>query len=260
MTFTILYPTVGVVALAQPSAGYGLRCRVQSNNPFTSGDFIWGRLLRPGMPAGIIIEGIGFVSGGSQQADIIWGWDTNRAIPALMQLSGPDGFYLATQDLACDVRFEYYNAASVIQDTQTFPLQFLHDPITGAGRHTLQRLWDQAEANLQLLLNPLSNLTFRTAHAGLTGTGTFSANGVTGVRLTLTTVPAVWGHDAATPRRLIPSVGSVQWARGSDVLDCTWLHYDHQLIPLERDLAWVDTVRYNLRPGVVATLQLFDRS
>ncbi len=90
-----------------------------------------------------------------------------------------------------------------------------------------------------------------TPHAGLTGTGVFSAQDVIGVSVDMT-VPGGWGSTAETPRRLIPSAGSLQGTDGARFSDNTQLHYEHELIFFEQP--WSLGIRYNFRPGVTATL------
>lgn len=87
--------------------------------------------------------------------------------------------------------------------------------------------------------------------SGLTGTGTISVQDVIGVSVDLT-VPGGWGSTAETPRRLIPSAGSLQGSDGTYFSDNFQVHYEHELIFFEQ--SWSVGVRYNFRPGVTATL------
>jgi hypothetical protein len=88
-------------------------------------------------------------------------------------------------------------------------------------------------------------------YAGLTGTGIISVRDVIGVSVDLT-VPGGWGSTAETPRRLIPSVGSLQGFDGTRYSDNLQLHYEHELLFF--DQPWASGIRYNLRQGVVATI------
>jgi len=90
-----------------------------------------------------------------------------------------------------------------------------------------------------------------TPHVGLTGTGVVSVQDVIGVSVDMT-VPGGWGSTAETPRRLIPSAGSLQGTDGTRFSDNTQLHYEHELIFFEQP--WSLGIRYNFRPGVTATL------
>jgi len=87
--------------------------------------------------------------------------------------------------------------------------------------------------------------------AGLTGTGVVSVQDVIGVSVDLT-VPGGWGSTAETPRRLIPSAGSLQGTDGTRFSDNSQLHYEHELIFFEQP--WSLGIRYNFRPGVTETL------
>jgi hypothetical protein len=93
---------------------------------------------------------------------------------------------------------------------------------------------------------------YGTPQPGLTGTGSISVQGAIGVDVQLTTIPGAWGYTSETPRRLIPSAGSIQASDGVTYTDNYQLHYQHQVI--EFDAPWATTVRYNIRSGFVATL------
>lgn len=88
---------------------------------------------------------------------------------------------------------------------------------------------------------------------GRTDSGNITVQGILGVSVTLTSVPSGWGSTAETPRRLIPAAGSIQATDGTRYSDNFQLHYEHQVVML--DAPWATSVKYNLRPGVVATIQ-----
>ena len=91
-----------------------------------------------------------------------------------------------------------------------------------------------------------------TVHTGLTGTGNIVVSGIRGLHVSVTTIPTTWGRMAATPPRYIPALATVQVGTSSDLEEATWIHYAEQLIyPI--DTATTE-VRYNLRPGVTATI------
>jgi hypothetical protein len=90
-----------------------------------------------------------------------------------------------------------------------------------------------------------------TPHTGLTGTGVISVQDVLGADVSMT-VPGGWGSTAETPRRLIPSAGSLQGSDGTSYSDNFQLHYEHELIFFGQ--SWSTGIRYNFRPGVTATL------
>jgi hypothetical protein len=90
-----------------------------------------------------------------------------------------------------------------------------------------------------------------TAHTGLTGTGVISVQDVLGAVVSMT-VPGGWGSTAETPRRLIPSAGSLQGSDGTSYSDNFQLHYEHELIFFGQ--SWATGIRYNFRPGVTVTL------
>jgi hypothetical protein len=87
---------------------------------------------------------------------------------------------------------------------------------------------------------------------GLTGTGVFTVLDILGLNVILTTVPATWGSTSETPRRLIPSAGSVQAGFASEYTDNWQLHYENEILMLRS--TWATQVRYNIRPGITATI------
>jgi len=89
-------------------------------------------------------------------------------------------------------------------------------------------------------------------HTGLTGTGVITVSDILALNVLLTTVPGGWGATAETPRRLIPAAGSIQAGFAAQYTDNWQLHYENQIVLLEA--AWAVQVRYNLKPGVVATI------
>lgn len=91
-----------------------------------------------------------------------------------------------------------------------------------------------------------------TIHAGLAGTGVLTVSDILGLNVLLTTVPLGWGQTTETPRRLIPSTGSLQSGFASEYSDNWQVHYDNQIIMLQA--TWGTQVRYNFKPGIVATL------
>jgi len=90
-----------------------------------------------------------------------------------------------------------------------------------------------------------------TPHTGLTGTGVISVQDVIGAVVSMT-VPGGWGSTAETPRRLIPSAGSLQGSDGTSYSDNFQLHYENELIFFGQ--SWATGIRYNFRPGVTVTL------
>ncbi len=90
------------------------------------------------------------------------------------------------------------------------------------------------------------------AHSGLIGSGTIAVAGILGVSVALTTVPATWGSTSDVPRRLVPKVGSLVLATANGNEDEQQLHYDQELV-LGISAA-VTSIKYSLRPGIVATI------
>jgi hypothetical protein len=91
-----------------------------------------------------------------------------------------------------------------------------------------------------------------TTYAGLTGHGSITVQGILGVAVSLTTVPSGWGRTSDTPRRLIPAAGQLLFSTADGDGDPTLLHYDTELV-LGVSGA-VTSVKYSLRPGIVASL------
>jgi hypothetical protein len=90
--------------------------------------------------------------------------------------------------------------------------------------------------------------------SGLTGSGTISVGDALGCIVTLTAVPGTWGQTAASPRRLIPSVGSLQVTDGTNFQDEHQLHYDNQIVLF--DAGWGTELHYSLRQGVTASIMI----
>jgi hypothetical protein len=89
-------------------------------------------------------------------------------------------------------------------------------------------------------------------HTGLTGSGVLTVLDILGLRVQLTTVPSGWGSTAETPRRLIPAAGSIQAGISGEYTDNFQVHYEDEVLML--GASWAIQIRYNLRPGIVATL------
>jgi hypothetical protein len=87
---------------------------------------------------------------------------------------------------------------------------------------------------------------------GLTGDGTVSVSGITGLLVTLTSVPSVWGWTNDVPRRSIPKVGAIAFSTAAGNDDERQVHYDAQLV-LQPPPS-TTSVRYSFRPGVTATV------
>jgi hypothetical protein len=96
-----------------------------------------------------------------------------------------------------------------------------------------------------------------TAHAGLTGTGTITVQGLLGVRIDLTTIPATLVQDNSTP----PFVFSAGWVSVEDAngfIDETRAHAQHQ-VWTPRIASDATVVGYSFVPGVVATITELQR-
>jgi hypothetical protein len=87
---------------------------------------------------------------------------------------------------------------------------------------------------------------------GLTGTGAIAVLDILGVIVSITTLPSGWGQTAETPGRKIPAMGSIQADDGTVYTDNHQVHYVEQIILLQA--SWATSVRYNFRPGIVATV------
>jgi len=104
---------------------------------------------------------------------------------------------------------------------------------------------------IQRRLLPFAWIT-GTPSAGLTGTGTIAVQDALGVIVNITAVPGGWGQTFETPPRKIPSMGSLQADDGTVYTDNFQLHYTNEIIMIEA--SWATAIRYNLRPGVTATI------
>jgi hypothetical protein len=104
---------------------------------------------------------------------------------------------------------------------------------------------------LQRALVPFADI-LGTAHAGLTGSGSFAVQGLLGVKIELTTLPASYRQDASTP----PYIRSAGWVSMSDpngFIDETRVHANPQNW-LSRIASEATTVGYSFSPGIVATI------
>jgi hypothetical protein len=93
-----------------------------------------------------------------------------------------------------------------------------------------------------------------TVHSGLTGSGSFTVQGILGLRVTYTTVPSYWGISSDNPNRYIPAPGSIAFAftaGGSE--DTHWINVVDQVV-LQLGDATPTLVRYHFKPGVTATI------
>jgi hypothetical protein len=90
------------------------------------------------------------------------------------------------------------------------------------------------------------------ATQSVTGSGIIAVQDVLGCIVTLTTVPNTWGSTNETPRRLIPSTGSLQAVLAPNFDDLRQVHYEHEVFIFKT--SWATGLRYNFRPGIVATI------
>lgn len=133
-------------------------------------------------------------------------------------------------------------------------------PVCASYQDVCNQLYvtDQLLQGLAVQLSMFSSRTtpslFRaeTTHAGLTGSGVIMVQDIVGLHVSLTTVPSTWGSTAETPRRLIPSAGSLQAGSLSQYTDNWQLHYEEEIVMISS--TWASQIRYNFRPGIVATI------
>jgi hypothetical protein len=114
----------------------------------------------------------------------------------------------------------------------------------------------QAVTLLQRQLVPFAYIS-STAHAGLTGQGTIAVQGLLGLRIDLTTMPASLTQDASTP----PFVFNVGWVSMEDsngFIDETRAHAQHQNW-FSRIASEATLIGYSFAPGVVATITELQR-
>ncbi len=91
-----------------------------------------------------------------------------------------------------------------------------------------------------------------TTSSGLSGAGSIAVTDCLGCIVELTTVPIGWGSTVETPRRLIPSAGSLQGKNSSNFDDNRQVHYEHELV-LFGD-PWATSIQYNFKLGIVASI------
>lgn len=104
---------------------------------------------------------------------------------------------------------------------------------------------------LQRQLVPFAYIS-STAHAGLTGAGTIAIQGLLGIRIDLTTIPATTPQDGSSP----PFVFNAGWVSMEDAngfIDETRAHAQHQ-VWFSRIASDATLIGYSFAPGVVATI------
>lgn len=105
--------------------------------------------------------------------------------------------------------------------------------------------------NLQAFVQPYKYV-LGTAHAGLSGAGSFAVSFKTGVLISITTLPGYIGESAGTPTRLF-DVGYVSVSTADGTIDETRVINMTQIWQPER-FAEGTSVGYYLNPGVVVTI------
>lgn len=109
---------------------------------------------------------------------------------------------------------------------------------------------------LQRQLVPFAHLT-STAHAGLTGAGTIAVQGLLGVQIDLTTIPATYHQDTSTPP-FIFNIGWVSMQDANGFIDETRVHAQHQ-VWMSRIASDATVIGYKFSAGVVATITELQR-
>lgn len=109
---------------------------------------------------------------------------------------------------------------------------------------------------LQRQLAPFAYLS-STAHAGLTGAGTIAVQGLLGIRIDLTTIPASLHQDHSTPP-FIFNVGWVSMEDSNGFIDEKRAHAQHQ-VWFPRIASDATLVGYSFSAGVVATITELQR-
>src|SRR5205085_3822645 len=112
------------------------------------------------------------------------------------------------------------------------------------------------KARLDLLQRRLLPFAYilGTTYSGLTGAGSLTVSDILGVVVFVSTVPTRWGYTSDSPRRLIPSAGSVQAVTNDGYEDWQLVHYEHQIIMFDPAIATI--VRYNFKPGIIASITI----
>lgn len=95
--------------------------------------------------------------------------------------------------------------------------------------------------------------TLGTSTAGLSGSGTLAGAGMVGALVTITTIPASWGHDWGTPIHWIPAVGRVNFATLDGWDAGQLLHTSPETVFAQSRST--THLYYSFRPGIVATIQ-----
>jgi len=244
--------------------GFGSRVRVVADTPFSIGQTVEARLTQNDasgiVTANVIATAKANVAGSSRLTDLIWGIDSSgpNAIPSNVPLAGPFAFYSNVANLFVDVTVaERDGSGLVIDGPQTFFQPYYHDPVSQVGNALLGFLSDRIDREeSDLLAATPGPISLRAPHAGLTGTGSLAEAAPRGARVQLTTVNPGWGWTGETPRRSIPQAASVQFPDGTRFPDSHPIHYEDQLVWADRVPA--TSLRYNVRPGFVATITAFD--
>ena len=107
--------------------------------------------------------------------------------------------------------------------------------------------------NFQKRTTPYQLNIASTSLVGLTGAGSIAVSDIVGVTVEMTTIPTKWGFTGETPKRYVPTLGTVHAKTGSDDSDWHQLHYANNIVLF--DAPWASVVDYWFAPGVVATLR-----
>jgi len=109
---------------------------------------------------------------------------------------------------------------------------------------------------LQRQLVPFAYIS-STAHAGLTAQGSIAVQGLLGVRIDLTTLPATYRQDSSSPP-FIFDVGWVSMQDANGFIDETRAHAQHQNW-FSRIASDATVIGYSFAPGIVATVTELQR-
>ena len=87
-----------------------------------------------------------------------------------------------------------------------------------------------------------------TVHSGLSGSGSISVQGILGLLVQVSTVPAGWGQSADNPQRYIPAPAEVSVGDSAGLQDTHFAHFTEELV-FPRYMGTATVVEYQFKPG-----------
>lgn len=89
---------------------------------------------------------------------------------------------------------------------------------------------------------------------GITGAGTLASAALLGVLVNFTTIPATWGFTKETPKRYVPTLGSIRFGTPDAFGNWNQINYQETILFGDVQLGALTQLHYWLAPGTIATM------